>query len=67
MRLLPNIVNSEYSKYIQIYEEIKDVIINNKIKEGELLPYEKELQENIVSRGTVRQALIYWNQMAFKK
>ena len=44
--------------YEYIVEQIKDMIIDGKLKVGERLPTEKELSENFgVSRTSVREAL----------
>lgn len=48
----------DITKYIQIYNEIKEKIQNGDYEENTLLPYEKDLQtEYGVSRGTIRQSL----------
>jgi len=44
--------------YYQIYQQIKEYILNNEIKPGEKLPSERELEKTLgVSRITIRKAI----------
>ncbi len=53
-------------QYFKVYQEIKDKIEQGKVKPGEKLPTEKELQEEFqVSRDTVRKALGKLEQEGF--
>lgn len=50
--------NSTEPIYYQIYQQIKEHIYNNKIKLGEQLPTERELNRSLgVSRNTIRKAI----------
>lgn len=45
-------------KYVQIAEELKNLILERKIKEGERLPSEEQLSKRYsVSRGTIRKSI----------
>lgn len=53
-------------QYYKVYQDIKDAIEQGKVKQGEKLPTEKELQsEYRVSRDTVRKALSKLEQEGF--
>lgn len=50
-------LNTE-KKYVQIAEELKNLIFERKIKEGERLPSEEQLSKRYsVSRGTIRKSI----------